>query len=275
MSSVKKISNVTLGSDIEFFLQDKNTGEVISAEGYVKGTKENPFVFDPSNRFWATSLDCVAYEGNIPPASNKDEWRNHIGRLIEYINSTLPSNLCTITPPAHEFDAKFLQTEASQTFGCGETYNVWTRAQNERPENTSNLRSIGKHIHAVWDNMEVPTVEEWIKAMDLFLGVPSVLIEPEELSRKRRTLYGKAGEFRVTEKWDRAEYRPLSAYFAQNEEFCNYTYDQTMRAIDWVNEGNEIDVESKFAQEIISAINNSDRKLAEKIVNEYQIPILA
>ena len=60
--------NPLVGSDVEFFLQDRTTGEVVSAEGLVKGTKEEPFFFDPENSFFATSLDNVAYEGNIPPA---------------------------------------------------------------------------------------------------------------------------------------------------------------------------------------------------------------
>lgn len=279
MSEKKLITNLTLGSDVEFFLQNKNTGEIISAESYVKGTKNKPFNFDESSPFWATSLDNVAYEGNIPPVEKKDDWYGNLTRLRAYIDSTLPIDLCTVTLPSHNFDDKWLQTETAKTFGCDPSYCVWTRTMNNPPEVRTNVRSIGKHIHASWQGMTFEEVEEWVKAMDLFLGIPSVILEPEELSRQRRTLYGKAGEFRWSEdeqqQIKRAEYRSLSSWFAQDKKYCDYTYDQTQRAIQWVEEGNFIDLESPLASEIVTAINTCDKKLAETIIKTYDIPILA
>ena len=46
------INNYMIGGDHELFLRNKKTGEVITAEGIVKGTKEEPFNFDKSNPFW-------------------------------------------------------------------------------------------------------------------------------------------------------------------------------------------------------------------------------
>ena len=269
---MSKIKNVTLGSDIEFFLRHRETGEMVSAEGYAKGTKEVPFIFDASNRFWATSQDNVAYEGNIPPVNTKEDWRKNITRLIDYINSTLPPQLCTVAIPAFDFDPKYLNTEATRQFGCSETYNCWTKQVNPSPNNFTNLRSTGKHIHAAWEEMDIETIENFIKSMDLFCGVPSVILEP---ANKRRELYGKAGEFRFSSEIDRAEYRVLSSYFASSEELIDYTYDQTHLAIDYVNEGNIINTESTLGQDIIRAINTSNKDLAEKIVRELNIPILA
>ena len=42
-----KIQNIKVGADVEVFLKNKQTGEFVSAEGHIKGTKEKPFIFDP------------------------------------------------------------------------------------------------------------------------------------------------------------------------------------------------------------------------------------
>jgi len=118
MSNLKKFKNILLGSDIEWFLKDINTGEVVSAEGFIKGTKNDPFKFDIANsEWWATSLDCVAAEGNIPPADSVDSWWGNIERLKMYIDSILPQNLTTLATPSHVFDDKYLNTPTSRIFG--------------------------------------------------------------------------------------------------------------------------------------------------------------
>jgi len=272
MSGVKKISNVLLGSDIEFFLQDVQSKEVVSAEGYVKGTKHEPHVFDPTSRFWATSLDNVLYEGNIPPAGDKVTWFRNIEKLKNHIKSTLPENLDILAIPSYELDEKWLNTDNARRFGCDPSYCVWTRGVNEAPDNNTNLRSAGMHVHASWEGMDIEAIEEWVKAMDLYLGIPSVLIEP---ANNRRKLYGKAGEFRFSENYDRAEYRSGSSYFAKDEALINYVYDQTHLAIEFLNNGKTIDLGSPLAEEIVQAINTSDKKLAEKLVKEFNIPVLA
>lgn len=264
----KRIEEVTLGSDIEYFLQDITTKEIVSAEGFVKGTKRRPFIFDTSSKFWATSLDNVAYEGNIPPIKTKAELQANIAKLRNYIDSTLPSHLRSVTLAAHEFDPKWLETDNARTFGCDATFCVWTRSQNESPMVDTNIRSTGAHIHASWKNMNLDTIEEWIKLMDLTLGLNSVLMEAPN---RRRQLYGKAGEFRFYD--TRAEYRVLSSEMVDTEEKIGFVYDNTQLAIDLVNEGRLIDLESPLANEIVAAINNSDRDEAYRILNEQNIPI--
>ena len=40
---MKLINNFLVGSDVEFFLVDKQTGKPVSAEGLVKGSKDEPY----------------------------------------------------------------------------------------------------------------------------------------------------------------------------------------------------------------------------------------
>jgi len=72
--AVEKVSNYMIGSDVEFFLKEKESNEIISAEGIVKGTKTEPYKFDENNPYYATSLDNVMAEGNIPPTTTPAEF---------------------------------------------------------------------------------------------------------------------------------------------------------------------------------------------------------
>lgn len=111
------VREVQVGSDVEWFLQDKDTKEIVSAEGIIQGTKYEPFKFDDSNHFYSTSLDNVLAEGNIPPAKTATEFYKNINKLIKYINNTIPSSLETACLPSARLNERFLLTDNAKTFG--------------------------------------------------------------------------------------------------------------------------------------------------------------
>ena len=51
------------------------------------------------------------------------------------------------------------------------------------------------HIHIGYDNNNIDASLRLVKYLDLYLGVPSVL---KDKDKRRRSLYGKAGCFRLT-----------------------------------------------------------------------------
>ena len=108
------IDNPTIGADIEVFLANKRTREVVSAEGIIKGTKENPYVWDTFNKYFAISLDNVLAEFCIPPARTNNEWYANIQKSLSYINSVIPVELGTMAAPSANLDPKYLRT--GQTF---------------------------------------------------------------------------------------------------------------------------------------------------------------
>src|SRR6476646_1507662 len=89
----KLIVNPTIGCDIEVFFRNKNTGEPVSAEPFIKGTKYDPFVFDPSSQYHAVSLDNVAAEFCIPPVTDKVKFFEYITKSLNYLQSTIPDYL--------------------------------------------------------------------------------------------------------------------------------------------------------------------------------------
>lgn len=111
------IKDFMIGGDHEVFLQDKNTKEIVSAEGIIQGTKYEPFNFDENDRFACTSLDNVLAEYNIAPARTRAEYYHGINKALEYIRKHIPGNLEPVALPAARLDDKYLQTENAQLFG--------------------------------------------------------------------------------------------------------------------------------------------------------------
>lgn len=261
---IKKIISPIFGSDFELFLFDKISNEVINAKKYVKGSKENPFNFDKSNPFWCTSLDNISMEGNIPPCTTGKEFSDSIKKVIDYMNSKLPAHMCTIHDPAVYVNEKYLRTKEARTFGCNLTLNAYTLRDNPPPDGESTtLRTCCTHIHMSYDDMDIFTSAEWVKTCDLFLGVPSLVIEP---MNPRRSLYGAAGEMRYNNKT--VEYRVLSSFFSQTPELREWIFNNALQAVEFLNSEQTFD--NQMIRETIES-NNID--LAKQIIEQYNIPM--
>jgi hypothetical protein len=113
--------------------------------------------------------------------------------------------------------------------------------------------------------VDTPIDEAIVKACDLLLGVPSVLIEPKN---NRRELYGKAGECRF--KPYGVEYRVLSGYFAKDDKLIKWVFNQAMSVIDFINKQG-VEVLDNQQQTIIDCINNYDDVAALNLINQFNI----
>jgi len=154
-----------------------------------------------------------------------------------------------------------LQTPEAFVFGCEPDFNAWTRKMNPRPfvEDLS-LRSCGGHVHVGTSLDKIGT----IRAMDAFLGVPSIFIDTDV---RRRALYGKAGAHRP--KPYGVEYRTLSNFWLWEKQHKEWVYEQTAKALEFVEDGNEI---SRYrGMQIQQAINDGNKDAARKVMNYYGI----
>ena len=192
----------------------------------------------------------------------------NIKKSLDYLNATIPDELCTVARPAALLADKYLQTDNAKLFGCEPDYCVWTRSMNMKPDGVNpNLRSAGGHIHVGYDEPDRQEVaEDIIKAMDLFIGIPSVIQEPDN---DRKQLYGKAGCFRF--KPYGVEYRTISNYYAGDERLTGWVYDNSHAALNAVNDG--LKFTDKLSAKIQSAINNSNKKIAENLIKEFNLQL--
>ena len=240
-----------IGSDPEVFIKSKKYGHYKSAVGMVVGSKECPLPID--NLGHAIQEDNVSVEFNIPPAPNLTSFRASIHKVLDHIRSILPEYDID-TASAVSFPVEELQTQEAQTFGCEPDYNAWLKRVNPKPEaDDENLRSAGGHIHVGSDIAKHDPIAV-IRAMDLFLGVPSVAMDKGTLRRK---LYGKAGSFRG--KSYGAEYRTLSNFWIFGDDTIEWAYNGTQRALEFVASGSVIPEDHGFLiQRCINANNMDD-----------------
>ncbi|HEY1020778.1 MAG TPA: hypothetical protein VGE06_00635 [Flavisolibacter sp.] len=266
------IKNVTIGADIEVFLRDTASGEIVSAEGIVKGTKERPFFFDSKDEFSGTSLDNVMAEFTVKPAQTPAEFFHAVEKSLGYVRSSVHNlGLAPVAQPAARLSERFLKTKNAMLFGCDPDYNAWTEMMNPNPgERISDLRTCGGHIHIGYDAPSPYINVALIKAMDIFVGLPSLFQEPEN---ERKTLYGKAGAFR--HKKYGVEYRTLSNYYAGDQKLTEWVFENTMAAVEYTNSGRIFNLEYDICEDIVRAINTSDLGLAENLIQRFSVKMAA
>jgi hypothetical protein len=80
-------------------------------------------------------------------------------------------------------------------------------------------------------------------------------------------MYGKAGAYR-TKKYG-CEYRVLSNFWIQNQQFVDWCFNNIKAAMNFINSESEILPEDY--DKIIAAINNSDKELSEILCKKYNV----
>lgn len=264
---MSKIENITLGTDPELFAYSHIEKKYKPMCGLIGGTKTKPLSIVKDQPGFTLQEDNVSIEFTIPPVKDLKEWLNNINFVKDYIRETVLKPLLLV--PDYISSARFLKedlnSKAAQTMGCDVSYNAYTFAPNKVDRKDYTLRTSGFHIHIGYDNPDPEISIEIIKAMDLFLGVPSVLIDPD---KERRKMYGKAGEYRLTSYG--VEYRPLGGFFLLTDELLTWAFNNTMKALEFVNTGGIITNES----DIIKAINNCDKEISLEIIDDYNIEMI-
>lgn len=255
-----KFKNITIGSDPEFFIKDKSG--YISAIGLIPGSKKEPCEFIEG---FSLHPDNVLAEGNIPPVNTKEAFIDAINVLKKEISKYAEIDYVSCV---NRFPAQYLQNKEARTFGCNPSFDAWSMTTN-RPEASlmSGFRTSSFHVHIGYEDgyQDRSKVEDLIRGLDLFLGLPSLLLDPD---KERRNLYGTAGDYRCKflDEITITEYRSLGGYMLLNDEYIGYVYDQIFNCIDFLNEGNKVEDEI-----IKECINNYDVDTAIEILNYYKI----
>ena len=239
-----------IGCDPELFIKNKY-GAYKSAVGLIGGSKDCPLPIDKDGH--AILEDNVAVEFNTKPAESYEAFRSSIHLVLDHLRTKL-TGYDLDTASAVSFPKEELNTPQAQEFGCEPDYDAWRVCQNDKPKaDDQNLRSCGGHIH-VGNSIAKRDPISVIRAMDLFLGVPSVKLDSGTL---RRELYGKAGCFRP--KKYGAEYRTLSNFWIFDDNLIAWAYEGTQRALEFVKAKKQIAPEHEFMiQRCINTSNMDD-----------------
>ena len=268
----------TFGADPEFILE-KN-GIVYSSIGIIPN-KDNPYE-EKGHKFY---YDNVLAECAIKPADYEEE-------SIEYFKECLKIFSKLIDPyklsaeATNSFPADQLKHPDAKEVGCKGEWCAYDLIEVDPPKNSIenfSFRTAGGHIHLGSSDEPLSNgfgVLFTIRMLDLFLGLPFVLIEGKT---NRRTLFGYAGRHRVTSYG--LEYRTLSNYWLKSPKLVSLVYQICSFTLNFVKEGNHFgfwsvnedllndDDPSKAhhcngynVEELKDAINNSDKIKAKKFM---------
>ena len=229
--------------------------------GLIGGSKWAPKAID--NEGHAILEDNVALEFNIKPADSLDAFRASIHKVLDHFRLILP-DYDLDTASAVSFPKEELETPQAQEFGCEPDYDAWRKCVNNKPvAEDQNLRSAGGHLH-ISSPSAIADPVEMIRAMDVFAGLPSVLLDTGLL---RKELYGKAGAFRP--KPYGCEYRTLSNFWIFTDELIEWAYNATKSAVYFREDGHKVAQEDAMA--VQCAINYNDTTLAKDLMTKYGI----
>lgn len=261
-----ELYDITIGADPELFIINEKTKKVVSSIGLIPGEKGNPYVADDMPNGFGLETDNIVAEFNIPPCDTEEAFINNIEYMKEYINKFVKSKderLGILCAASKSVDKSQLNSPQAKMFGCDVDYNVYTGEPNPKPKGeTTNLRSCGFHIHIGYGNNNIDTSLQLIRYLDMYLGLPSIL---KDKDKRRRSLYGKAGCFRLTPYG--VEYRVLSSAMMKDVPTLKFVWAQLMKAINAYNSC------SPLAPDLLmtKAINETDTKLAQELIDKFGI----
>lgn len=257
--------SITIGADPEMFLI--KDGKFYPVIGLLGGTKEHP----KKAGIGAVQEDNVMAEFNIPPATSADAFSSSIKQMIEVVETSTKRYGCSLAiVPYATFDYELLKHPQATHMGCDPDFNAWEGDINPRPsiEEIKNIRTASGHVHIGTDSVnERPDYRMMlVRACDMFLGVPSILLDSDPV---RRRYYGKAGAFRP--KPYGIEYRVLSNFWISTDRYRKWVFKQAVKAASaYLSVGSILHKERKIIQEII---NSHDFKGATKFCEKYGISL--
>jgi hypothetical protein len=222
-------------------------------------------------------VDNVNCEFTIPPVKNKEDFLKYSAYCKKWANNYLENyGLKLKAYSSYSFTDEDLDNETAQRFGCEPSFDAFRKGRQARvgePEN-QNLRSAGFHLHCGFnsENFSTEDLFNYIYCCDLFLGIPSVILDRDT---ERRGLYGSPSNYRFKRIGNLIiiEYRSLGGNLLADDELIGYCYDQLIAAINFFNESN---FESLWEDlpEIIRIIKESDVEGALYIAQKYNLNLL-
>ena len=214
---------ILIGADPELFL--RHNGVNVSGHGLIPGSKRHPHPVPGG----AVQVDGTALEFNIEPASNEEEFITNIQCVLEQLRQMIPQEYQFDMSAVAAYEAEYFRELPAvvKEMGCDPDFDAYSGIEIEHKAGNQPFRTAAGHIHIGWTNDEDPfsaahyqSCRTLAKELDIWLGLPSVLFDPE--SAPRRQLYGRAGSFRP--KPYGLEYRVMGNWWIDNEKATRLVY---------------------------------------------------
>ena len=261
--STKLAGNMTIGSDPELMLFDRQQGRIVSSIPVLKKDKHNPIDLGDGAKMYA---DNVLVETSFPPSDSKSGFMKTIQSVIGKMSHHLGGRYELLPKTAHIYDPRELAEKRAIESGCNDNFAVYEQKKGPPPPFSNGLRTGSFHIHIGHEELlGSENKDKMIKVLDIFLGCASIVFDGDETSPMRRSLYGKAGEFRPTSYG--VEYRVLGNFALRSPK-------TTELVVDLVEHSMEVMLSGKADKllglipptDVQNAINSNMRGLSKAIL---------
>lgn len=262
-------NNFKLGADTEFIAIKTIRGEdrPFPMEGLLVGTKSNPEYIDSSKQR-GVLLDNVCIEYVCKPADTKDDFVNEQVFMKDYVDTYISTfKLKLHKETSATFMPGYLNSENNKEFGCSPAFNPRTMEAFTAPNPDTSLRTASFHLHISLNEkkMEFEDAAHMALLMDLYVGLPSVVLQHD---KNRRSMYGKAGEFRHT-LYGGVEYRVLGNEYLFDRSMLELVYEQTADAIEAFRK--DITIDESLSDKLEDIINNYKVDDAKELINKLKL----
>jgi hypothetical protein len=243
MNFNKVIKIISMGADPEYAVFNRSTNQPVIISYEIPGKKAEPFKL---TKDISVQPDGVAIEMTMTPSYTKEEFVNKLlssERIADaFVKNINPDYEIRAIGSAHYPMNELRKHKECMEFGCSPSYCAYTGASFEiKSAASTTLRTFGQHRHVGFklhpmDENYYKIIESIIKSMDVFLGIPALLLDTD---MERRELYGKAGDFRLKQIEDLCilEYRTLSGALGMNKEVHEWIIDGLNKSVDYANNG--------------------------------------
>lgn len=255
----------TFGADPELFIYNSKTKKVVSAIDKIPGHKNDPFTEGLPEGF-GLQTDNILAEFNIPASETEYDFINNIEFMKMFIRNMvqhIDPNYDILCQASAKVPTKELKHPQAKEAGCDPDYCIYSNEPNEPGKlGRTTTRSSGFHLHVGYPNNNIDTSLTMLHYIDAYVGLPSILYDTDT---ERRTLYGKAGCFRLCEYG--FEYRVLSSYWIANTSRLQFIFRQLTYALYNFERG----VFLPNGLLIRDTINNNDVETAKKLIEDYKL----
>ena len=274
---MKSVVPVNISSDPEFFIRNKKTGAIVSSIPIVKNTKEKPADLGGGVLCY---VDNVAVECSLPVVNSRAGFIDLIQSTINKINGFIGENYEAVPLAAYSFPDEELTHPGANEIGCSPFFIGRTLEQAMPPELPKGYRSAGFHLHIGREDFKT-CEDDWAidpmskvnigNAMDVYVGIPSVIFDNSEESRSRKKIYTQSCSAHRPTKYG-VEYRPLSSGVMRNPELVGLVYDLSMLAINKSQETEDFGVSDEEAFQCIDGHDvNLSKQIMARVLSEEMI----
>lgn len=260
----------SFGSDPEVMLYDKHLKRVVSAIPILKQNKEDPVLLQDGVK---TYYDNVMVEAAFPPVETRQDFVRTVGGALGLVQKFLGPRYQLLCQAAAIYDESELANTAAILTGCNPNLDVYSGTQNEPVKFVGGLRTGSFHLHIGHEKLaDFHLKEALVMLLDIYLGCASVIFDKDETALTRRSLYGKAGEFRSTPYG--IEYRVLGNWSLRSPLLVGMIWDLASHAISLIENDTAIDLIGKTDMEMVQeAINGCHRDLADMVLGTARVPM--